>query len=249
MNEHFLSSNRVDELLGNIVNMFYSGHSLSPENRAQTVKNMREDFIFNLYGKGSRNSRANEEGKDLFASPSKFQGFFSQLLLASNPNRGGRMWREIPPSLTQVIELMYRPQGDGSIEYIYDKNPQQYLKNMQSLKITIADKQFMGAYGRKILGIYLALKFIKHDLSFIKINDKNASPKDIQKWRDLTKIHDELFESAGDLKDFLRHDESGFAQVIDSVKTQQIPNIKETVGMKYDTQITKEDYKKTAKKT
>ena len=42
--------------------------------------------------------------------------------------------------------------------------------------------------------MHIALKFTKHDFPFIKIDDKNISQKDLKKWRDLTKIHDELFE-------------------------------------------------------
>ncbi len=249
MNEYLLSSNIVDELLGNIVNMFYAGKNLSPEHRAQVVRNVREDFIFNLYGNGSRNSRVNQETADLFASPSKFQNFFSQLSFGANPNRGGRYWRNIPPALGQVIELMYHPKGDGGIDDIYDKDPERYLKNLRSLKMTAADRQFIGSYGRKILGIHIALKFIKHDLSFIKIDGDNVSPKDIKKWRDLTKIHDELFESTGDLKDFLRHNASGFVQVTDSVKNHTIPDIKTTMGIDTDKPISKQVYKETAKKT
>jgi hypothetical protein len=251
MNEHLLSGNVVDELIGNLVNMFYKNTDVSSEHRAQVISNIREDFIFNVHGKGSRNSVANRVDSDGFASPSKFRSFFSQFLFASDPNRGGRFWRDTPPALTQVIALMYHPRGDGGIENIYDKNPEQYLKNMRQLKIKTTDKQFIGAYGRKILGIYLALRFIKQDLSFIKLDGDNTSAKDKQKWHDLTKIHDELFESAGDLKDFLRHNASGFAQVIDSVKNHAIPDIKKTSGYSFnsDKAITKENYTIVAKKT
>lgn len=250
MNEYLLSGNVVDELLGNVVNMFHRNNDVSPEHRAQVIRNIREDFIFNLHGDGSRNSTANRVDKDGFASPSKYQNFFSQFLFATNPNRGGRFWRrDIPPSLTQVMGLMYKPRGDGEIEHIYDKDPKEYLKNLRRLKITIADRQFIGAYGRKILGIFLALKFIKHDLSLIKLDDKNTSPEMQKKWRDLTQIHDELFESAGDLKDFLRHNASGFAQVTDSVKNHVIPDIKTSYGFDSDKTITKQNYKDVAKKT
>ncbi len=251
MHEHLLSGNVVDELIGNLVNMFYKNTDISSEHRAQVISRIREDFIFNVHGKGSRNSVANRVDADGFASPSKFRNFFSQFLFASDPNKGGRFWRDTPPALTQVFELMYHPRGDGGIENIYDKNPEQYLKNMRQLKIKSADKQFIGAYGRKILGIYLALKFIKHDLSFITLDGDNTSAKDKQKWHDLTKIHDELFESAGDLKDFLRHNASGFAQVTDSVKNHVIPDIKPTSGYSFnsDKAITKENYTIVAKKT
>ncbi len=250
MHEHLLSGNVVDELIGNLVNMFYKNTDISSEHRAQVISRIREDFIFNVHGKGSRNNVANRVDADGFASPLKFRSFFSQFLFASDPNKGGR-WRNTPPALTQVFELMYHPRGDGGIENIYDKNPEQYLKNMRQLKIKISDKQFVGAYGRKILGIYLALKFIKHDLSFITLDGDNTSAKDKKKWHDLTKIHDELFESAGDLKDFLRHNASGFAQVTDSVKNHVIPDIKPTYGYSFnsDKAITKENYTTVAKKT
>lgn len=251
MNEHILSSNRVHELLGNIVNMFYAGKNISPEHRAQVVTRMRDDFVFNLFGNGTRNSRAHQESADLFASPTKYQHFFAQFLFATNPNHGGRFWRasNIPPALSQVIEKMYIPKGNGDVECKYDKNPKEFLDNIRNFKVGIADRQFLGSYGRKILATYMALKFIKHELSFIKINDKNTSAKDIQKWKDLTELHDELFEAAGDLKDFLRHDSSGFSQVTDSVKKQDIPNIKETIGIDCKNQISKELYQDTAKKT
>ncbi|MFT6072723.1 MAG: hypothetical protein ACJARD_000780 [Alphaproteobacteria bacterium] len=249
MHEHILSSNVVDELLGSIVNMFYAKRGVSAEHRAQLVSNVREDYIFNLFGKGSRNSRSKEDSTNLFDSPTKFQNFLSQIQLASNPNRGGRVWRDIPPSLSQTMALMYHPKGNGDIESVYDKNPQKYLKNLSKLKITIADKQFIASYGRKILGIYLALKFIKHDLSKINIDDKNTSEKQHHKWRDLTQMHDELFESAGDLKDFLRHNSSGFVQVKDSVTHHNIPDIKKTAGINTQKTISKDKYAHIGEKT
>jgi|GEM_PF-3466616 len=248
MHTHMLSSNVVDELVGNLVNMHYAKRGISPEARAQQVQNIREDFIFNISGNGSRNGRLLEDPSDIFDSPSKFQSFLSQFHLAANPNRGGRIWRDIPPSLSQTIALMYHPKGDGTVESHYDKNPEHYLKNLEKLKITVADKQFMTAHGRKILGIYIALKFIKHDLSQLKI-DENSTQAEIKKWADLTKIHDDLFESTGDLKDYLRHDSSGFAQVRHSVVKHNIPTIKDSLGVDTTQPASKEQYTHIAEKT
>jgi hypothetical protein len=251
MNTHILSNPAVDELLGNIVNMFYAEKGISAENRRQLVQNIREDFIFNLSGKGSRNSRFHQDPKDMFDSPSKFQNFFSQLHLASDPYVGGRFWRNynnIIPSLSQTISLMYRPTGNGDIESLYDKDPKAYIDNLEKLKIRPTDKQFIALYGRKILGIYIALKFIKHDLSQINLNH-NSTDKEIKKWHDLTKIHDDLFASTGDLKNYLRHNFSGFAQVKHSVSQHSIPTIKESEGINTKQNLTKEGYQNIAEKT
>lgn len=249
MNEHILSSNVVDELLGNIVNMHHRGKVLSPEHRARVVQDIREDFIYNLYGRGSRNGLANQEGNSDYTPAARFQSFLSQFMLASDPLKGARFWRNTPLSLPQIMAFMYKPKGDGTIEDLYEKDPETYLKNMRQLKMTIGDRQFMGSYGRKMLGIYIALKFIKHELSKLEIDHKNSSQADLKKWRDLTKLHDELFESAGDMRDSLRNQSTGFAQVIDTVSKKEIPQIKHTSGVDTSKSMTRDTFKHVTKKT
>lgn len=246
--EHILSSSNVDELLGNIINMHARGKVITPEHRAQMIQDIREDFVYNLYGKGSRNGLGNQESNDQYTPASKFQNFLSQFLLTSDPLRGGRVWRPTSPVLRQVIALMYRPKGDGSIVSLYEKDPEKYLKNMRSLKITMGDRQFVGSYGRKILGVYIALKLIKDEMSKINLNYKDTSSPEHKKWHDLNKLHDELFESAGDLKDFLRYHSTGFVQISDTVQ-KEIPKVKYSTCIDNRKPVTRESYKKLIDKT
>ena len=92
-----------------------------------------------------------------------------------------------------------------------------------SKKVTPADKQYMAAHARKVLGTYVGLKLISDEIALIDLNDTKNLDKNKKKWSCLNKLQDELFEAAGDMRDFLRVHASSFGQLKDGVK-KNIPD-------------------------
>lgn len=220
--EHLLSSNVTDELMGNIVNMYDTHKRLLPEQRGQLVQKLREDYVYNLHGKGTVNNRQRSHAPANFTYDPAINSLWKQFYGSSNPFRGGRP-REIPFSLEQTLLAFYTPTASGKRSCKYDIDADRFKQEMRKLKVTPADRQFMAAYGRKIFGTYIGLKLINDEIALINLKAPKNADYNHKKWADLNALQDELFEAAGDMRDFLRKYSSGFGQAQDSV-TKKIPD-------------------------
>jgi len=228
MTEHILSSNITDHLLGNIVNMYDTKKRMTPKQRSQTIEKMRQDFVYNLHGKGSTNTRQRDESPAAFDYDVTDNSIWKQFELTGNAFRGGRMLRDIPFSLEQSVRAFYKSDADGKRIFKYDVDPEKFKSLVKKMAIKPADRQFMAAHGRKILGVYIALKFLADEMAVMEKNDPLAVNQ--KKWADLHALQDILFESAGDSRNFIRQNTSSFAQLKDCVK-KPIPKISDNEYM------------------
>jgi hypothetical protein len=217
MTEHLLSSNVTDELMGNIVNMYDTQKRLLPEQRGQLVQKLREDYVYNLHGKGSVNNRQRSHAPANYTYDPAIDSLWKQFQYSSNPFRGGRYHRDIPFSLEQTLLAFYTPTVSGKRTCQYDINPERFKKEIQKVKVTPEDRQFMATYGRKIFGTYVTLKMLSDEIALIDLKDTKNADYNHKKWADLNALQDELFESAGDMRDFLRTHSTGFGQTKESV--------------------------------
>ncbi len=218
LSEHLLSSYVTDELMGNIVNMYDSKNQLLPEQRSQTVRKLKEDYIYNRHGKGTENTRKRGESPGAFAYDIKNNSMWKQFEFTANPFRGGRIWRDIPFCLDQTVLALYTPTADGKRLCKYDIDAERFKTEFRKLMITPQDRQYMAAHGRKILGAYVALKLLNDEISLIDLNDTKNKVHNHKKWADLNQLQDELFESTGDMRDFLRYSCNSYGQLKESVK-------------------------------
>ncbi len=224
----FLSSSAViDELLGNVVNMHFVGRTLSPTQRGHMIQKMREDYIYNLHGNGTKNGRGRDQSSDSHSSYGKRFEF------GRNPLRGNRYIRfnknglpeynTLPPGLEETLMMMYRPTADGGYVCKYDDDPEKFMTSLRDrLKIHETDRQYMMAHGRKALAIRVAFNQLNEEISKVKLNDPKASKeenqKQAEKWCDLSELKDSLFVGAGDLKSVLRKGNSGYVAMSKAVK-------------------------------
>lgn len=226
LTEHVLSSYITDDLLGNIINMYDTKNHLLPEQRSQMVQRLRHDYVYNQHGKGTVNNRKRGESPDAISYDIKNNSVWKQFEFTANPLRGGRVWRDIPFSLEQTVLAMYTPTADGKRRCKYDIDAERFKAGIKKLKVTPADRQFMGSYGRKILGTYVILKLLDDEIASINLSDSKNKEYNHKKWSDLNQLQDELFEAAGDMRDSLRYSTNSFGQLKESV-TKNIPNFAE----------------------
>ena len=217
-------SNECSELLENIVAQTYSGQNIDPSHAAQMTAKMKEDFIHNLYGFGTFNTRS--KGQTLLPygdTPKNWQ-------LLNDPLRGGRFWENHAPSNQEIAIMMYVPQIDGTAKLRYDVNKKDFFSLIDRLKIDPKDRQYTMNYARKALGIKIAMRFIQEELAKIKLDDPIASSaeqiENTQKWQDLSYIKDALFNNSGDLRDSLRKGNIGFSAYAEAIGLENIPDIK-----------------------
>ncbi|MFT6262602.1 MAG: hypothetical protein ACJAQ0_000455, partial [Dasania sp.] len=239
MTEHLLSSNITETLLGNIVNMYDAQKRLPPGHKGQIVQKLREDYIYNIHGKGTTNTRQRDETPASFSYDITDDSIFKQFEFASNPLRGGRIWRKnIPFSLEQTIRAFYSSSADGKRILKYDIDSDKFKKIIHKMSIKPADRQFMASHARKVMGAYVGLKLLSDEIAQINLHDTNLPTQEQsynhKKWSDLNQLQDMLFETTGDMRDFLRQSTGGFGQLRDAVEkhvpklveNKKLPNIK-----------------------
>ena len=222
------SSNECTELLENIIAQTYSGQNIDPKHTAQMTTHMREDFIHNLYGFGTLNTRSKGQTLLPYGDIPKDWQFFN------DPLKGGRFWEVHAPSNQEVAMIMYEPQIDGSAKLRYDIDKKSFFSIIDRLKIEPKDRQYMMNYARKALGVKIAMRFLQEELAKIKLDDPILTAKEksdnLQKWQDLSYIKDALFHNSGDLKDFLRKGNVGFSAYTEAVGLNNLPKLKENKG-------------------
>jgi hypothetical protein len=237
--EFLHSSAVVDELLGNVVNMHFVGRTLTPVQRGHMIQKMREDYIYNIHGNGTKNSRGRDQSSDSHGT------FGKRFEFGRNPLRGNRYIRfnqnglpeanTLPPCLEETLMMMYRPTADGNYVLKYDENPDNFMNTLRDrLKIHETDRQYMMAHGRKALAIRVAFNQLNEEISKIKLDDprvsKEENRKRADKWRDLSELKDELFVGAGDLKSVLRRGNSGYVAASKAISGGDIPVPKDGAG-------------------
>ncbi len=208
-----VDANRLDEVLGTIYNMYQGGKPDTKEMKAHTIRALREDFLYNLYGNPHQVLRQIDHFPDSYRTTSLMSSPFGHIQLFANPLRGRQFWKQIPCDVKQAICSLYYTQGNCEIGFKYDVNPQKFLADMRKkFLIEPADRQYMARYSRKVLGIYTVLDFLREELQKVSL-DKNRNTKEKQqKFSDLNILYDDLFETLGDMRDIFRSEFSGFTQ-------------------------------------
>lgn len=228
LTQYTQGSSEPDELLGNIIMQTYAGQDLDPKHTAEMTHQMKEDFLYNLNGFGTRNGKVGTQ-----AIP--YGRYGHRWPLGEDPLRGGRFWEDIPPSLEEIVLMMYQPQADGSTKLRYDDDADAFLKQLaKRLAIRPDDRQYTMNYGRKALGVKTAMRLLREELSKINLTDPDLPPQERErlekKWSDLTALRDTLFNNSGDMRDFLRKGEVGFPAYAEAVAKEEIPPIKTEQG-------------------
>ena len=243
--EFLNSSAQIDELLGNLVNQHYPSNHLTPVQRGLMIQKIREDFIYDVHGTHSRLGRIGGPYQNSHSEKGSILEF------GRNPLRGNRYIRfnkngvpvqnEIPPCLQKVLLMMYTPTGDGGAVFNYDTDPEKFMHDLRhKLKIHETDRQYMMGHGRKVLAIRVALNFLSHEISAIKLDEPGLSPEEKEtretKWRDLCELKDAVFRGSGDMKNTLRKGESGYVAFANSARKGNIPDLRDSNGetMKID---------------
>ncbi len=222
------ASNECNELLESIVAQTYSGQNIDPKHTAQMTTRMKEDYINNLYGYGTFNSKS--KGQTLLPYgefPKRWQFF-------NDPLKGGRFWEEHAPSNQEIATIMYAPQADGSAKLRYDVDKEAFFTIIDRLKIEPKDRQYTMNYARKALGVKIAMRYLQDELAKIKLDDPVLSHEEKafnqKKWQDLSFVKDKIFNNSGDLRDSLRKGNIGFSAYAEAVGLENIPDIKPTKG-------------------
>lgn len=233
LTEHLLSSNISKEIINNVINMHHKKGDRSHYKNDFLTQELLQDYVYNIHGKGTANTRKRGESPTLQTYDLKDKHILNQFLFGANPFRGGRFFRDLPYSLEQTILAFYAPQVDGTRVCKYDIDPEKFKAEMDKMVIRPSDRQLMAAHSRKLLSAYVTLKLLQDELANINLDTKDVSEKQYvynkEKWRALNQIQDKIFASTGDQRDFLRKAVASFGQVKNSVKTEMpkfIPNDK-----------------------
>ncbi len=246
LGQYMQVSSEPEELLGNIISQTYAGQEIDPKHVAQMTHNMKEDFIHNLNGYGTRNGKVVGQSE-----VSTYGRYGKRWPLGADPLRGGRFWEDLPPSLEEIVLMFYQPQADGSAKMRYEDHPEKFMNDLERrLKIRPDDRQYTMNYARKALGVKTALRLLQDEINSITLNDKELSPEERKaaetKWSDLTCLKDRIFNHAGDLRDYLRKGDVGYSAYAEAVGLDELPDLKADQDLIAQGAPDLEGFKKTA---
>lgn len=222
------AGNEIDEIVGNIILQTYAGKKLDPEAIALMGKKIKDDYIYDTYGEHSRYAKIRRSAIPfLKLKPGKYGTAWQ---FGNNIFKGNRGWQTAPMSHYELVTALYEPQADGSARFLYDKDPEAFMKLAKRFEINKMDRQYLLSYGRKAIGARILLNYVMDELIKIDINDPKLSPQEVDKLKakqiDLIRFHGKVFHALGDLKDSFRKSCMGFSAYARAVGQEALPEIK-----------------------
>lgn len=232
------ASTEIDEIIGTIVLQTYAGKKPEPEYVAQMTKKIKDDYLYDTYGKNSRGGKVRQSAIPFLKTP--LGKFGTRWQFSNDPYHGNRIWQNAPMAHQELISALYQPQADGSAVFLYDRDPEAFMALADKLAIKKEDKQYMMNYGRKAIATRVTLRLVQDEIIKLNLNDKDLSPEEITKAKtkhlDLIRFQDKVFSSLGDLKDVFRKSSIGYTAYARAVGHEDIPKIKEDKIFNRETQ-------------